>query len=178
MPHGGPSKVISSKNCRIVLRQVEFLVSGQGVAYHRWPEGVVFQASGGGVTLQTDCVALGLSAAAHQAKYGQDLGNGWLLLHPIRKLANYQEWMGTNDGRALQAWLRAKRAQCAQNRAYVTHRQLAAHIGVDEEFVASKYDEIREAAGIGKGGKRRTSYVLDPENAEAAAAVLRVLRRR
>ena len=42
------------------------------------------------ITLGSDFVALFYEAVRYENKYGRDLGNGWLLRHPLTKLSCYQ----------------------------------------------------------------------------------------
>ena len=81
---------LSPQNLRNVMRQVEKLVSGSGVTYHHWAPDVVFRCK---VTLKHDFHELHTQAADFESKYGKDRGHGWLLSHPIKKLANYQLYL-------------------------------------------------------------------------------------
>jgi len=85
---------LSSQNLRSVMRQVEKLVSGVGITYHHWrDETVVFGKNRkGGITLAEDFEALHVQAIDFENEHGRDLGNGWLLRHPIQKLANFQRY--------------------------------------------------------------------------------------
>eukprot|EP00940_MAST-03C_sp_MAST-3C-sp2_P001326 g1326.t1 len=89
IPHGRNGKVISEQNARSVMRQVRVLVSGSGVYYRHWDEGVVCF-KGRPVTLTTDFVSLYEEAKEFENEHGRDRGNGWLLLHPITKLLCFQ----------------------------------------------------------------------------------------
>jgi len=90
-PHGPSQKVVSAANANCVMRQVKKLVSGQGVSYTRWPADVVFYKDRP-VNLQTtNFENMVQEAKAHEARYGQDLGHGWLLTHPIKKLHLFQQ---------------------------------------------------------------------------------------
>ena len=82
---------LSAQNLRSVMRQVEKLVSGVGITYHHWNESVVFAANTK-IKLQDDFDALHGQAQDFEDEHGQDLGNGWLLRHPIQKLANFQRY--------------------------------------------------------------------------------------
>ena len=73
------------------MKQVALLVSGSGVTYHHWSAGVCFK-NRVQVSLTDDLDALYEEAQAFQNKHGHDLGNGWLLLHPIKKLKLFQEY--------------------------------------------------------------------------------------
>ena len=81
---------LSPQNLRSVMRQVEKLVSGSGVTYQHWAPGVVFRCK---VTLQHDFHELHTQAADFESRHGKDRGHGWLLSHPIKKLANYQLYL-------------------------------------------------------------------------------------
>merc|ERR1712196_208199 len=89
VPHGRNGKTCGDQNVRTVMRQVRVLASGAGVTYKWWPEGVVF-AKNEPANMQTDFLSLYERAHAFEAEHGRDRGNGWLLLHPITKLACYQ----------------------------------------------------------------------------------------
>ncbi|KAL7565144.1 hypothetical protein ACA910_021523 [Epithemia clementina (nom. ined.)] len=83
---------ISASNVSRVMSQVRKLATGQGVAYGRWPEHAVFGCGTPVHPNATDFEALYDRAVEHEATYGRDLGNGWLLLHPIHKLCLFQSW--------------------------------------------------------------------------------------
>lgn len=87
---------LSEQNLRSVMRQVEKLVSGMGVTYRHWDEGVVFGRQQK-VTLRDDFDALHAEAVEFENRHGRDLGNGWLLRHPITKLARYQLYLGQKE---------------------------------------------------------------------------------
>ena len=93
VPHGRNCKPVSEANCRTVLRQVKLLVSGAGVHYHHWPEGFYFR-KGEPVTLAMDIGEIQDAANEIDRRPGyRDLGNGWLLNHPLQKLMNYQFYL-------------------------------------------------------------------------------------
>ena len=85
-------RLISStdNNRKTVIRQVTKLVTGVGVDYHRWPAGVVFR-KGEPVTLQDDLVQIKEDAKEFEAEHGRDLGNGWLLNHPLQKMILFRD---------------------------------------------------------------------------------------
>ena len=58
----------------------------------RWGAGVSF-AKGKLVDLSTDCPALHLRACDFKDEHGRDLGNGWLLRHPITKIHKFQLYL-------------------------------------------------------------------------------------
>ena len=83
---------ISHPNFRNVMRQAEKLASGQGITYPKyWGPGVAF-AKGECIDLTLDFDALYARAVDCEDEHGRDLGNGWLLRHPITKLANFQSF--------------------------------------------------------------------------------------
>jgi hypothetical protein len=100
VPHGTrqPLKIVSEANTRMVLRQVKRLASGVGITYKHWPAHVAF-GRGRPITdiRTTDFVAWGNEAKAFEERNGRDLGNGWLLKHPITKLQVYQNYLLEQD---------------------------------------------------------------------------------
>lgn len=80
---------LSAQNHRTVMRQVTKLTRGVGVTYHHWGPSVTF-ARGERVDLSWDCQALFHRACEFEDEHGRDLGNGWLLRHPIKKIHNFQ----------------------------------------------------------------------------------------
>jgi hypothetical protein len=85
---------VSEQNRRSVIRQVRKLVSGEGVTYKYWPEGVIFRKDEP-VTMQSDISAIIDDARDCEDQYGEDRGHGWLLNHPLRKLLFYQHYLDT-----------------------------------------------------------------------------------
>lgn len=83
---------LSYQNHRSVMRQVEKLSSGHGITYHHWPAGVFF-GKGQMVDLTWNLEALYDEACDFEDEHGRDLGNGWLLRHPIRKMNNFQHYL-------------------------------------------------------------------------------------
>ena len=75
------------------MRQVEKLCSGAGVTYHRWP-GQIYFCKGERLALSWDMNALYDRAVEYENEYGRDLGNGWLLRHPIKKMKLFQVYCG------------------------------------------------------------------------------------
>ena len=94
VPHGRNGKPISAANARTTIRQVKLLVSGAGVNYHHWPEDFYF-CKGYAVTLQDDLEELRQQANAIDRRGGRwkDLGNGWLLNHPLQKMQNFASYL-------------------------------------------------------------------------------------
>lgn len=82
---------LSHQNLRSVMRQVEKLVSGEGITYSQWDEGVFF-AKGSPVQLSDNFDDLYEQAVLFEDEHGRDRGNGWLLRHPIKKLQNFQRY--------------------------------------------------------------------------------------
>lgn len=97
VPHGNGYKVVSRDNARCVMKQVQCMVSGDGIGYHRWPEGVIFK-KGVHMDLSMDFDTLHDEASEFEAVHGRDLGNGWLMRHPIRKMQCYQEYCRKREG--------------------------------------------------------------------------------
>ena len=91
VPHGRKGVPISQANARTVIRQVKLMVSGAGVGYHHWPSDI-FWRKGQPVTLEEDFDVLKEEAIQMENDYGRDLGNGWLLNHPLQKLQNFQNY--------------------------------------------------------------------------------------
>ena len=88
--HGGGNKVISVDNAKSVMKQVTKLVMGEGITYHHWKSGTYFYKNVK-IQLTHNMNDLYNEAIDYENKYGRDLGNGWLLRHPITKLRCYQE---------------------------------------------------------------------------------------
>ncbi|GAX13674.1 hypothetical protein FisN_14Lh310 [Fistulifera solaris] len=66
---------LSTQNLKSVMRQVEKLVSGEGITYSQWDEGVYF-AKNSRVQLSDDFDALYEQAVQFEDEYGRDRGNG------------------------------------------------------------------------------------------------------
>lgn len=62
-----------------------------------WPDGCYFM-KGTKVEPTTDVVALLIEAQNCEDKWGRDRGNGWLLLHPLKKLLMFQQFVLLNPG--------------------------------------------------------------------------------
>jgi hypothetical protein len=95
VPHGNAHKVVSADNARSVMNQVRNLVAGEGVTYHHWPSSVSFK-KGSSIHLGQNMEELYQEAQDMEDRHGRDLGNGWLLRHPIRKLQLYQDYRRWN----------------------------------------------------------------------------------
>ena len=89
-------KEISPDNRKTVIRQVTKLVTGVGVEYHHWPAGVVFR-KGEPVTLQDDLAEIKEDAKDFEAQHGRDLGNGWLLNHPLQKMILFRDHLAATQ---------------------------------------------------------------------------------
>lgn len=81
---------LSIPNQRSVMRQVEKLAAGVGVEYKRWGQNVFMQ--GTAIDLSMDFDEIHENAKDFEDKHGKDLGNGWAIRHPIKKLANFQRY--------------------------------------------------------------------------------------
>jgi hypothetical protein len=120
-PHGtgDTKKTVSTANARTVMRQVRKLVvdamKGKGVEYSHWHPKVSFcwwkpvppdpeddddsgyKSKDGNKKPSQHIFICNLQDIYNLAQementHGKDLGNGWLLLHPIRKLQLFQEY--------------------------------------------------------------------------------------
>ena len=126
VPHGtGKQKVVGDANAKSVMKQVRKLVEdarqGQGITYKHWSDDVSFRwwkpvpphpedddANDGSYRLKgssrpkqhiftCDLQDIYNLAQEMEDTHGKDLGNGWLLLHPIRKLQLFQEYYFRNN---------------------------------------------------------------------------------
>lgn len=88
---------VSESNRRSVLRQVERMAAGIGITYHHWKKDTFFY-KGTCIDLSFDFDKLYDEAVAFENEYGRDLGNGWLLRHPIAKLKKFQVYVKENGG--------------------------------------------------------------------------------
>jgi hypothetical protein len=84
--------IISDPNRRSVLRQITKLVLGQGITYSRWPMGCIFLRDIK-VGPTDDVLKLMSIGRECEEKWGKDLGNGWLLSHPLKKLYMFQQYL-------------------------------------------------------------------------------------
>jgi len=88
---------LSKQNKRSVLRQVNKLVGGEGIRYDSktedcWPQGCYFL-KGVKVGPTDDISTLMDDAKACEEQWGRDRGNGWLLRHPLGKMAAFQQYL-------------------------------------------------------------------------------------
>jgi hypothetical protein len=81
---------LSIPNQRSVMLRVEKLAAGVGVEYKRWGNNVFMQ--GITVDLSMDFDEIHEQAKDFEDHHGKDLGNGWAIRHPIKKLANFQRY--------------------------------------------------------------------------------------
>ena len=81
---------ISESNERRVMPQVRKLLRGEGIGYKHW-KGKMFH-KGEKITLMHDIVELMDEANECERNWGKDLGNGWLLNHPLKKLLIFQQF--------------------------------------------------------------------------------------
>lgn len=92
VPHGNSHRVVSQQNAKAVLKQVRRMVSGEGITYHHWKNGTYFK-KGVKIHLGMNMDVLLEEAVNMENNYGRDLGNGWLMRHPIVKLKCYQLYL-------------------------------------------------------------------------------------
>ena len=81
---------ISESNERRVMPQVRKLLRGEGVGYIHWKDKMFHK--GEKITLMHDIVELMEEANECERNWGKDLGNGWLLNHPLKKLLIFQQF--------------------------------------------------------------------------------------
>lgn len=82
---------LSRQNLTSVMRQVVKLSTGVGITYSHWGERVAF-AKGRPINMSEDFDSLYVEAVEFEEEHGRDLGNGWLLRHPIKKMSNFQQY--------------------------------------------------------------------------------------
>lgn len=82
---------MSDANTRSVMRQVSRLIDGVGITYRHWPKQVVF-CQRPVCYLHENFAALRRQGQDYEDQYGEDLGHGWLVRHPLQKLSNFQHW--------------------------------------------------------------------------------------
>ena len=85
---------LSATNISRVMRQVELMASGRGIANPNDYRGVFMRNR----ELQVDDDVNELLGLAEEFfdTYGPDYGNGWLVNHPLKKLANFQSHLANN----------------------------------------------------------------------------------
>jgi hypothetical protein len=89
--HGPKNEVCSKTNVGRISSQVKKLLLGKGITYKNWPAEKYFK-KGKIFTLDSDYEKLGQEAKDFEMKYGEDVGHGWVLKHPIKKLLLFQQW--------------------------------------------------------------------------------------
>ena len=72
------------------MPQASKLLRGEGVGYLHWGKKMFHE--GHKITLMDDIAALYDEAIDCEARWGKDLGNGWLLKHPLKKLLLFQKF--------------------------------------------------------------------------------------
>ena len=93
--HGSTGNSITAVNLGRTLNKLSILASGAGLTYGHWGDGVVFHPFP--IDLHTDTLTLLEDAREWSLEHGKDLGNGWLMKHPITKLACYQVHLSQPD---------------------------------------------------------------------------------
>lgn len=83
---------MSVSNSRAVLNKLSLLACGAGI-HHPYNEDAPVFMGGERLRLDADVGALEARASQWLNRYGQDRGNGWLVIHPLRKFARYQEYL-------------------------------------------------------------------------------------
>lgn len=86
---------ISETNTSRVMRQVRLMVSGRGIMNPNDSRGIFMHKR----KLQVDDNVNELLDLAEEFfdTYGPDYGNGWLVNHPLKKLANFQSYLAMNS---------------------------------------------------------------------------------
>ena len=82
---------ISSTNTQRVMRQVKLMVSGRGIVNPNDHRGVFMENRK--LHVDDDVSELLNIADDFFEKYGPDYGNGWLVTQPLKKLANFQNYL-------------------------------------------------------------------------------------
>eukprot|EP00747_Dinoflagellata_sp_TGD_P221880 gnl/TRDRNA2_/TRDRNA2_93656_c0_seq1.p1 gnl/TRDRNA2_/TRDRNA2_93656_c0~~gnl/TRDRNA2_/TRDRNA2_93656_c0_seq1.p1 ORF type:complete len:730 (-),score=130.89 gnl/TRDRNA2_/TRDRNA2_93656_c0_seq1:147-2069(-) len=86
---------MSAENQSRVLKQVRKFVAGEEVVHPSNPNAPPFcpqDPSLYPVTLRSDSIGLLQKAKEYHDEHGRDTGNGWMLLHPIKKVQLYQSY--------------------------------------------------------------------------------------
>ncbi|CAB9524603.1 expressed unknown protein [Seminavis robusta] len=83
---------ISETNCRRAMRQVEKMATGVGITYRHWEKGIWFY-RGTQIDPSFDFDKLYDEAVELEREHGKDLGNGWLMRHPLVKLKKFQQYL-------------------------------------------------------------------------------------
>ena len=76
------------------------LAAGAGIKYYRWNRGEAENGFlvGASVDMSSDLIQHWHDGKDHEARYGKDLGNGWVLNHPLKKLVLYQWYLNEAGG--------------------------------------------------------------------------------
>ena len=91
IPHGPTNKCLGSRSTEHIITTVRKLLSGQGIVYYLWPDGINFK-RGTKVHLGMDLDKL-LHEAVEVENMYEDHRKGTLLRHPITKMIYYKEWI-------------------------------------------------------------------------------------
>ena len=95
----GRTAPASKSNIARCMPQVKKLAAGAGIKYYRWNRGDAENGFlvGVSVDMASDLVQHWHDGKDHEARFGKDLGNGWVLNHPLKKLVLYQ-WFLNETG--------------------------------------------------------------------------------
>ena len=91
IPHGPMNRVLGQKALENTIGVVSKLISGKGITYYLWPEGIHFK-RGINIHMGMDLDILLDEGIAMEKKY-EDRRKGSLLRHPIAKMVCYKEWV-------------------------------------------------------------------------------------
>lgn len=143
---------ISPQNEKSVMRQITKLANGEGVRYesekYGWPEGCYFM-KGTKVEPTTDVVALLIAAQKCEDKWGRDRGNGWLLLHPLKKLLMFQQFALLNP-----AFLKSR---CKLAQYCEVAKSMEVQVGEDSGNSKSKGPRVSKSHVADSKHKRKSS---------------------
>tara|TARA_B110000208_G_C11453957_1_gene315700 strand:- start:25 stop:420 length:396 start_codon:yes stop_codon:yes gene_type:complete len=113
--HGSTGNQINAENLKRTILKLSYLIAGAGIRYPHWGndedgnDNCLSSIHVSSITLQTDTLTLLEDAKMWEAEYGKDLGNGWLMNHPITKLACYQVHLSQEDDVLSEMDLRIKK---------------------------------------------------------------------
>jgi hypothetical protein len=91
IPHGPMNRVLGQKALENTISVVGKLISGKGITYYLWPEGINFK-RGIKIHMGMDLDILLDEGIAMEKKY-EDRRKGSLLRHPLAKMVCYKEWV-------------------------------------------------------------------------------------
>ena len=96
----GRTAPASKSNIARCMPQVKKLAAGAGIKYYRWNRGDAENGFlvGASVDMSSDLIQHWHDGKDHEARYGKDLGNGWVLNHPLKKLVLYQWYLNEAGG--------------------------------------------------------------------------------